>query len=326
MKKRLILTDTHLGIYSDSDIWSDIVLNLFKYVADFAFRTNIEEILFLGDFFHNRKSLNTKTINIAHSIAQSLEKLKVYMIVGNHDCYFKNTIKPNSLRIFSKYDHIQIIEKPTEIDDDTILIPWGTPVPRTKCRYCLGHFAINGFHMNDNYICKDGIESSELSHFDMTFSGHFHTPSRKNNIMYLGAPYAQTFHDAGGERGFYVWNEDEIIDYHIYDKAPKFVKWNTSQSLSEKSIMGNVVKIIFEKDYGTNGNQEIVDQIIKFKPLSFTIDFTKVSEEENQVSEIQMENKKDIINSYIDIKKLPENINKATLKGMFDKIMKEAEG
>jgi hypothetical protein len=123
-----------------------------------------------------------------------------------------------------------------------------------------------------------------------------------------------------------VWNEDEIIDYHIYDKAPKFVKWNTSQSLSEKSIMGNVVKIIFEKDYGTNGNQEIVDQIIKFKPLSFTIDFTKVSEEENQVSEVQMENKKDIINTYIDIKKLPENINKATLKGMFDKIMKEAEG
>jgi DNA repair exonuclease SbcCD nuclease subunit len=328
MIKRLLMTDTHLGIYSDSDVWLNIVSDMFKYVADFALKSNIKEVVHLGDFFHNRKSVNTKTIDIAHNIAQSLDKLKVYMIVGNHDCYFKNTLEPTSLRIFEKYEHIKIVGKPMEIDDDVILVPWATPIPKTKCKFCLGHFAINGFHMNDNYVCKEGMETSDFSKFNVVLSGHFHTPSRINNIIYLGSPYAQTFHDAGGERGFYVFNEDEIIDYHIYNGAPKFIKYNTSVKLDEKNITGNVVKIIFDKDYGTNKNQDIIDNVIKHKPLSFTIDFTKVSitEEDGKSQEIQMENKKDIINNYIDMKTLPENINKPTLKGMFEKIMKEAEG
>jgi hypothetical protein len=42
--KRLIVTDTHLGLYSDSDIWLDIVLNFFKHIVKYCVKNDIKEL------------------------------------------------------------------------------------------------------------------------------------------------------------------------------------------------------------------------------------------------------------------------------------------
>ncbi len=65
----LLVTDTHLGLYGDSDEWHAVVRELFKDIVDTCHREDIRTIIHLGDFFHNRKSINTKTQAIAHGIA-----------------------------------------------------------------------------------------------------------------------------------------------------------------------------------------------------------------------------------------------------------------
>lgn len=325
--KRLIVTDTHLGMYSDADAWLEIVLKFFKHVVAYCHKNNIKEINHLGDFFDNRKSLNTKTQHTAHRIAKVLgavKDLKTRIIVGNHDCYYKNQIHPNTLELFSKYEHIQIIDEPTLIDG-ILFVPWGSVPSKDDAQnasYCFGHFAINGFHMNDSYRCKDGLDKATFKDFDKVLSGHFHTPSSNHNIVYLGAPYGQTFHDAGGTRGFHIF-EDGKLEFIEYEDAPKFMKIHSGADFG-KDIKGNIVRLIFEKDYGTTKNQEIIDSLLKFEPFLYSVNFTSIESDEATDEAVEMDSKEHIVNQYIDSQQFPSNINVALLKGMFLKLMKEA--
>lgn len=324
--KSVIFSDVHLGIYGDSDIWLDIIVDFFKNVVKYTIENNINTIKILGDFFDNRKSLNTKTQHTSHRIAKILQlnkNLNTYIIVGNHDCYYKNQINPNTLELFKEYNHITIVDEITKIDD-ILLVPWGKIPNNTQgAKYCFGHFAINGFHMNDSYKCKNGIDSITFKDFDKVISGHFHSPSSNKNIIYLGAPYHQCFNDTG-DRGWYIF-ENGKLDFINYEKAPKFMKIYSENDFG-KDIEGNIVKLIFEKDYGTNENQEIIDNLLKFNPLLYSIDFANMKSEElnEEKEDVILENKEVMSDKYIDSQTFPENINVNTLKSMFRKIMKEA--
>jgi len=335
--KRLIVTDTHLGLYQDSDKWLDIVLQFFKDVVVYCHKNEITEVLHLGDFFDNRRSLNTKTQNTAHRIAKVLgvKGIKTRIIVGNHDCYYKNQIHPTTLELFKKYEHIEVIDEPTVVDG-ILLVPWGG-VPSSgdaaNASHCFGHFAINGFHMNDSYVCKTGIDAANFKDFDTVLSGHFHTPSKQGNIIYLGAPYGQTFHDNDGMRGFHAF-EDGELDFIEYKKAPVFRKirstnleFDNSEEFLIEKIKGNVIRLVYDKDYGTIKNQELQDKVLKYEPFAYSFDFTKI-ESEGEVSEEEaavIENREQLITEYIKSKTFPENIQVPLLTGMFKKIMGEAD-
>jgi len=327
--KRLLVTDTHLGLYTDSDLWLDIVLNFFKNITKYCIQNDIKQIIHLGDFFDNRKSLNTKTQQTAHRIAKVLElakNLDTYIIVGNHDCYYKNQIHPTTLELFKKYSNIHVIDKITKLDD-ILLVPWGEIPENTQgAKYCFGHFAINGFHMNDSYKCKTGIDSAKFKDFEKVFSGHFHSPSSNKNIVYLGAPYGQTFHDAGGVRGYHIF-ENGKLEFIEYTEAPKFVKiYTNAEALDENKIKGNIVRIIFTRDFGTTQNQTIIDDILKYEPLLYSVNFANLESEEEQSTDenIEMESKEKIVDQFIDNQTFATNINILTLKTMFKKLLKEA--
>jgi DNA repair exonuclease SbcCD ATPase subunit len=327
--KRLIVTDTHLGLYSDSDIWLDIVLNFFKHIVKYCVKNDIKEIDHLGDFFNNRKSLNTKTQHIAHRIAKILgakKDLKTRIIIGNHDCYYKNQIHPSTLELFNEYSHIDIIDDITQVDD-ILLVPWGqVPEEKYDAKYCFGHFAINGFHMNDSVRCKGGIDSVKFKDFDLVLSGHFHTPSKQKNIVYLGAPYGQDFHDVDGTRGFHIF-EDGNLEFIEYHDAPIFKKiYTNGEPFNPDEIKGNIVRIIFTKDFGTNQNQDIIDNVLNCKPLLYSVNFANMESDEDEAIDesVEMESKEQIVDQFIDEQTFATNINIMTLKAMFRKLLKQA--
>lgn len=325
--KRLLVTDTHLGLYSDADAWLEIVLNFFKDVVKYCYKNEIKEIIHLGDFFDNRRSLNTKTQHTAHRIAKILgfQDLHTYIIVGNHDCYYKNQIHPNTLELFKEYKHITVIDEITKLDN-ILLVPWGeSPEGTQNAEYCFGHFAIKGFYMNDSYKCKDGLDKVTFKDFKKVLSGHFHTPSSNSNIIYLGAPYGQTFNDAGGIRGFHVF-DDGKLEFIEYTNAPKFVKIFTNpEPLNENDVKGNIVRIIFTEDFGTTQNQQIIDNILECEPFLYSINYSNIDSEEEAVDETAiMDTKDQIVEQYIDTHQFPVNIKIGTLKSMFKKLMREA--
>lgn len=330
--KCVMLGDIHLGLYNDSPIWHDVTLNLFEEVLDNCERKNIDNIFILGDLFHNRKSTNTVTEKVALQIADLLSKKQTTMLVGNHDAYYKTSLIPNSLQKFKNYSNIKIIDK-IETIDNIVLCPWDTIPKGFRGGYCFGHFELNGFYMNDGYKCHKGQDPQQLllNEFDHIYSGHFHMPRSQGTITYIGAPFQHNFGDVGQSRGYYIFDDGEL-EFIKFTNAPEFVKIHINdkkQVFENEKIEGNIVKLVFQKDFGTVINERIIDGVMAMKPLKMNNDFSLIVENEddvvNEEISIDMMEHNKIIENYISGFKLPENVNKTTLIKMMLKFKKELE-
>ena len=332
-KYLLLVTDSHLGINQSSDVWHEIVLNLFKDIRDTCIKRGIRTIVHLGDFFHYRKSTNTKTLEIAYQIESILSEVQhTYIIIGNHDTYFKDQIIPTSLQIFQDSKTITVIDKVTQLEN-LVLVPWNQHVRGMDARgkYCFGHFEFNGFYMNNNRVCDKGMDPMdiEIAGFEHIYSGHFHGAHTQGNITYLGAPYSQTFNDVDGSKGYYIFDNGKL-EFIEFTGAPKFIKIHSEMAVEPEVIEGNVVKLVFTKDYGTVQNEKLVNRIKSFKPFSVSVDFSKISNEdiegrEEEEDSISLLSNLDILKEYAMKKKTPENINKKTLMEMIEKLSEEIE-
>ncbi len=326
--KILLVTDTHLGINKSSELYHNVVFTLFEEIYQTCLKRNIHHIIHLGDFFHNRKELNTKTQAVAHKIAKLFTDELVYLILGNHDCYYNDTLKPTTAQLFEQYPNWRIIDEPTKILDNIVLCPYNQVPLGYRGEYCMGHFEFAGFKMNNSYICETGsqLEDIKPNDFKHIYSGHFHTPSVKNNITYLGAAYQQTFHDLGNKLGYHIF-EDGDLEFIEYTKAPKFKIIKTSEIehvITKSDIKGNIIKLIYTEDYGTLQNQEMIDSVLEHMPVRLQTDFSNVkiegSEEKLEESDASLLDHDEIITEYINKTEVPPHIKKKMLLAMIEKL------
>jgi len=332
VKQYLLLSDTHLGLYGSNDNWHEIVLRFFQTIADYCVKNNVKKIIHLGDFFDNRKSLNVKTISYAIKIAKILNDFETYLLVGNHDTFFKNQMHPHSLVIFNEYENINVIDAPWLLDEDIALIPWGCSFEYIEEPYLMGHFEINDFRMNSGYVMRNAkLNRSDFNGYKQVISGHYHTPMVEDDINYIGAPYHQTFADVG-ERGFYLWSRDTDLQFIEYTDAPHFIKIPARESMAEDvrplNIKGNIIKLVFEEDYGTVKNNQIVENIQLLEPFLLYTDFSKISADltdEIVLDTTEMVNNQEIIKDYIEKTEVPKNLNKDVLISMIEKLMDDVE-
>ena len=329
--KFVIFGDTHVGFQKSSDLYHNVTYTFFDDVVKFCLQHDIKQVVHLGDFFHDRKELNTKSQNVAHRIADLFEKNKIimFLITGNHDVYYKDSLVPSTLELFRKYEYITVIDNVTNYGKDIVFSPWGIiPQPsQTKAKYCFGHFEIIGFKMNNSYACEKGQSIDDFKHFKHVWSGHFHIPSNNGNITCLGSPYPMTFHDVNSVRGFYVW-DDGKTEFHAFDKAPKFIIMETDK-IDRTLIKGNIIKLVFNEDYGNLQNQKLIDEVQSFNPIRFQTDFSHIkiegTEDKRDESEekIGLLNHKEIINEYVKKSSFPEHIKPSVLLSMIEKLKEE---
>jgi DNA repair exonuclease SbcCD nuclease subunit len=325
--KYLLVADTHVGINKSSEKYHEVVQNLFTEILGVCEERNIGTVIHLGDFFHERKATNTKTLNIAHRIADIFEQssVQMYIIVGNHDIYFKDSLTPTALEIFQDKNHIKIVDKITELNE-LILCPWGSIPAGYDGGWCFGHFEINGFKMNGNYICTGGEDANTFKDFRHVYSGHFHTPSSHGNITYLGSAFPQTFHDLGNKHGYYIWDMGEL-EFIEFTGAPKFVEFRTGDDIATSSIKGNIVKLIFTEDYGTVKNQQIIDGVWSYEPFKVKPDFSMAkiegTEETQEASTVGLLDHNEIMREYVRKSVFPDNLKKKTILSMMDKLLRD---
>lgn len=329
VEKIVILTDTHLGVRKGHVAWHEATTLLFQRVRDFCVSNSIKKVIFLGDFFDTRKFINVLTLILGYNIVKSLTDLEVYLILGNHDCFYKDKPKPSSLEIFKDLDNVKlIIDKPIEVDIGvrSILVPWNHPIPEDNC-VLFGHLSIIGFPMNNHKEAVKGLELTSLKGYRRIYSGHFHKTSRKDNVFYIGSPLQQTFHDEGEKTGFYVLSNGDVTEFIEFNEGPKFHTLHTEKEFTEEQVKNNIVKLVYDKDYGTLKNNEILSKVEVLKPLMLETDFS-ISKEYSEVTEEEIKTTilgtEELIEEYIEnLKKVPENINKKMLKNMFLRMLKE---
>ena len=221
--KVAIITDQHFGARNDSIAFLDFYQ---KFYDDTFFPTldsaGIDTVLILGDTFDRRKYVNFYALDRAKKMFfDKLEErgIRVHMLAGNHDTYYKNTNDVNSPDLLLReYNNIDVIDSPETIvvDGTSIcMMPWICPenyqasldeIKNTKAEICMGHFEIAGFAMHRGMESHDGLSKEIFDKFDMVFSGHYHHRSDDGHIYYLGNPYELTWQDFKDTRGFHLFD------------------------------------------------------------------------------------------------------------------------
>ena len=224
--KVVIITDSHWGARSDSVIFLDYAKKFLDEVFfPYIDKHKIKRVHHLGDLVERRKYVNYYTATrLREDFLNPLRErdLKVDIIAGNHDVYFKSTNTINALEelVHHSFPSFNVYTETTEIEIDGVkilLVPWINQenrdqtlkmIKKTKAQICFGHLDITGFEMFRGVVQKDGDDPGIFSKFDVVLTGHFHHKSTRGNIHYLGAPLQFSWNDYNDPRGFHVFDTE----------------------------------------------------------------------------------------------------------------------
>jgi DNA repair exonuclease SbcCD nuclease subunit len=193
-----------------------------------------------------------------------LEKMgvKMTMLVGNHDIYYKNTLRVNAPSLLlGEYANISIMDGPGEFllgSLPVLGIPWICDDNRSRVyelleqstsSLCVGHLEFTGFETVPGIVMQHGISAEPFGKFEKVLSGHFHTKSTKGNIHYLGNPYQLYWNDYQAVRGFHIL-DTETLDLKFY-KNPymlfeKIYYRDSAEWMDVTGYAGKYVKVIVE--------------------------------------------------------------------------------
>lgn len=289
VKKIAIITDLHFGAKKNNQLFLESMLTYFREeFIPYLKENGITTIYMLGDFFDSRESINVKVKNEVHSLFKhDLCDFDIYMLLGNHDIFYKTSIHTHSLKYIGEFPNVTVIEKTTELevnDKKFLMVPW--QVDESILNYnaegidaCFGHFDINGFYLNKSTVFEGGFSPSFFfNNFKLTFSGHFHLygeqKMKDSKIVYVGTPYHLTRHDINTDKAFIVLDTDTLEFERIFSKNPiKYIQNRWPEKLTEEQVTNNVidVHVVINDVYDESSVNEYVEQLEKWNPINVNI-------------------------------------------------------
>lgn len=162
----LHFSDIHIGLRSDNlgrlEICEKTVNNIIAIIK----KVGIKHIIFEGDLFHSRTTLNVNTINVAIKLIEQLSQhAEIFLIIGNHDIHYKNVKDVHSVKIFNNTENVHVISEPSELlinnSHRTLLIPWCSDISKyadEEFDSICGHFEFSSKYLIASYIEEQSLE------------------------------------------------------------------------------------------------------------------------------------------------------------------------
>ena len=246
-KKVACFTDIHFGLKSNSATHNQDCEDFVDWFIAEAKKEGADTCIFLGDWHHNRNSINLITLDTS---IRCLEKLgaafdQFFWFPGNHDLFYKDKRDVHSSAFGRHIPGVTVVEKVTTIGDVT-LVPWlvgdeWKTISQVKSRYMFGHFELPLFYMNAMVQMPDHgeLKAEHFKHQDYVFSGHFHKRQQRDKIVYIGNAFPHNFSDTwDDDRGMMILEWGGKPQFKTWPDAPKFRTIKLSKLLDEKdSIM-----------------------------------------------------------------------------------------
>jgi hypothetical protein len=121
-----------------------------------------------------------------------------------------------------------VIQLLTEIfkhnDFEMLVVPWICKenedevmefIKNSKSDLCFGHFEFTGFNMYKGVEAHGHFEAKPFEKYELVCSGHYHTKSKRDNVLYVGTPYEMTWQDYNDPRGHHLFDlETREITFH----------------------------------------------------------------------------------------------------------------
>jgi DNA repair exonuclease SbcCD nuclease subunit len=242
-KRVACFTDIHFGLKSNSNTHNQDCEDFVDWFIAEAKTAGAETCIFLGDWHHNRNSINLTTLDAS---LRCLEKLgaafeQFYWFPGNHDLFYKDKRDVHSSMFGRHIPGVTVVDTVTTIGDVT-LVPWlvgdeWKELGKIKSKYMFGHFELPLFYMNAMVQMPDHGELSpgHFVHQDYVFSGHFHKRQNKERIWYIGNAFPHNFADVwDDERGMMVMDWGGEPEFKNWSEAPKFRNLKLSTLIDQK--------------------------------------------------------------------------------------------
>lgn len=343
--KIALLGDTHWGVRNDMPVFYRHMEKFYNWFFDQLKENKIDQLIQLGDLFDRRKYINLKTLHQAEKIMfQPLKAMEIptHIIVGNHDSYYKDCLDVNSLTlIINQYQNITIYSKPTTVSIDGIscdFFPWICSdneksslqlIENTNSKYAFGHFELAGYFQIPGVISEHGMKTQVLKNYKQVISGHYHTRSQKDNVLYTGTPYEMTWNDYNDPKGYHILDTSTGNIKFVKSPFVSFVKieyddFNAKMSKEKYQVDDCFVKVIVKN----RTNNIMFDQFINdLQNQAFDVkiieDFTEYLDGDiSQIDKINVENTLDVVSKYID--SLETDMNKDKIKSFVKSLYIEA--
>ena len=241
-KKAACFTDIHFGLKSNSQTHNQDCEDFVDWYIKKAKEEGCDTGIFLGDWHHNRNSLNITTMDFS---LRALEKLgssfdQFFFFPGNHDLYYKDKRDIHSVE-FGKYiPGITVVHHPIT-EGEVTLCPWlvgdeWKTIGKKGGKYIFGHFELPNFFMNAMVQMPDHgeIQITDFQSYELGFSGHFHKRQQQRNMIYIGNAFPHNYSDTwDDDRGMMILDWGKQPEYHTWPDQPTFRTLKLSQLIDE---------------------------------------------------------------------------------------------
>ena len=245
-KKVAVFTDLHVGLKSNSTTHLRDCKEFVDWFISQAKEAGCDTGIFMGDWSHNRNSLNLFTLNTSLIL---LEKLggafdQFFWFPGNHDLFYKDKRDIHSSAFGRHIPGVTVVDSVTTLDDVT-LVPWlvgdeWKTISQIKSKYMFGHFELPLFYMNAMVQMPDHgeLQVDHFYHQDYVFSGHFHKRQSRSKVHYIGNAFPHNFADSwDDDRGMMVLEWGGEPTYINWPDCPKYRTLPLSRLIDEKDSL-----------------------------------------------------------------------------------------
>jgi hypothetical protein len=268
------------------------------------------------------------------------QNIRVHLITGNHDVYFKNSNKVNSPELLLKdYGNITTYSEPTEVNIgglNILLLPWINSenqdksfklIKNTKAKVVMGHLELQGFRVNKNLVMEEhGLEANLFSNFKKVFSGHYHTRSDNGTVFYLGNPYEIYWNDVNDPRGFTIFDTETLEHFHIDNPYRMFYNIyyedTPYQTFDVREYENKIVRVIVRKKSDIKQFERFIDKLYNANIAELKVVENFAIEVSEDFEAFESEDTISVLNRYIEEAEV--NLDKSILQKMLGEIYQEA--
>ena len=333
-KKVAVLGDLHFDIFSGlkQERMYDYQEKFFNDVFfPYLLKHNIEAVVQLGDAFDVRTRVSQRSLAFSKRVFFDRlrdEGIVLYMLVGNHDIFYKDSLKiVTAEQVLGEYTNIKLIKSPTTRNihgKSYSFIPWICKenedeikrfIKTDKSTVAFGHLEIAGARLNKYSVMEHGTDVKLVRPYDKVYSGHYHSKSNYGNVEYVGTPYELTKIDGGEQKSFMIIEDgkDDIIVVNpkvLYEQISVFDS-NDLTGLLERDLDNKYVEVIVEY-------QETSERLLKSANAlneKFNMyDFNQVTRQEITETELltvdttNIKSNEELISAYADKNELDKRI------------------
>jgi DNA repair exonuclease SbcCD nuclease subunit len=254
MSKVLLFSDIHIFPHKKSISRLEDCIAALNWVFDVAAENSIKNILFGGDFFHDRQKIEVYTYQRAFETLKNRlnGNVNLYLLLGNHDIWFNDNTSFSSVVPLTSLPGVKIIANPERIKiegHNWDFVPFThNPIHTLEKlkefpgnpEYALGHISLDGAilhgtQQSDVIIEHDGdmtvISPSLFDHYKYTFLGHYHAEQKVNKqVEYIGSPLELNFGEAYQEKHIIIFDGDKGKKQYIKnDFSPRHLVIDISE-------------------------------------------------------------------------------------------------